>query len=424
MRHLGKVQSRVGKLSLVGLLLVLFGNVLLQGMARADYGPGSYDSKLDAGQGKGDVVCVGSDTVQYIGDFLADGDQNGHTGFNSTKPTYKLVNIDATADANARLAYAQTQTVASPAVLDPSVIIRAGSGPAQRPNGSGAGVKALIADVTNTASGEVNEKINCSRSSSFPGSLTVGSVSAYQAAINAGWGGLHVVRAAKEDLALAAANTTNAPAGLSVTTTASIYNITQTVVTWADVPGYSGPCPTCTIVPLLPQSGSGTRNTFLADLKAAMPSFICCNPSVQQFIEENDPTSITNNADPADAIVPFSGGRLNLYNHNYFHNPHTPYSNNPFPGGVTLTAGISQLLAPAPDGSPTYDDVRGLYFMWRASDDSLPAWQPGGTKNWPQALFSTGSLLAGFAARNLVNSAGVTYTYLDCGIDPASSATC
>src|SRR5207247_2171736 len=189
--------------------------------------------------GKGDVVCVGSDTVQYRGDFVADGDQNAHAGFNSSGPRYKFVNIDATADANARLAYGQTQTVQSPQLLDPTVILRAGSPPVQRPNGSGAGMKALMADVTTTA----NEKINCVRTSSFPGSITISpGVNSYQAAINNGWGGLHVVRAATDPLSMMAAQTTNAPAGLSPLQLSNIYNVTPTVVVWGDLPGYAGPC--------------------------------------------------------------------------------------------------------------------------------------------------------------------------------------
>src|SRR5258708_15847341 len=177
LRRLGKGPSRFKLITFIGTLLALFGSVLMQGTAKADYGPGSYDQTV----GKGDVVCGGSDTVQYIGDFLADGDQNAHAGFNSSKPTYKMVSIDATADANARLAYGQTQTVQSPALLDPSVILRAGSSPVIRPNGSGAGMKALMAALAATA----NEKINCVRTSSFPGSISISSgVNSYQAAIN------------------------------------------------------------------------------------------------------------------------------------------------------------------------------------------------------------------------------------------------
>jgi ABC-type phosphate transport system substrate-binding protein len=416
LRRLSQKHTRTSLVALIGTLFALFGSVLMQGTARADYGPGSYDQTT----GKGDVVCVGSDTVQYLGDFLADGDQNAHAGFNSSGPRYKLVNVDATADGNARLSYGQTQTVASPALLDPSVILRAGSLPVNRPNGSGAGMKALMSDVTTTA----NEKINCVRTSSFPGSISISTgVNAYQAAINNGWGGLHVVRAATDPLSVMAAQTTNAPAGLSALQLSNIYNVTPTVVTWGNLTGYTGPCPTCSIVPLLPQAGSGTRSTFLADLLAANPSFICCAPSVQQFVEENDPTAITTNADPTDAIVPFSGGRLNLWNSGYFHNPHTPYGNSPFPPGASLVPGIAPATGATTDGSPVYLNNRGLYISWRAIDDNLGPWQPGGTLNWPKALFATGSFLGGFRATSLIASSGeLSGPYKDCGINPAAGS--
>ena len=46
-----------------------------------------------------DIVGVGSDTVQFGMDFLADGDVNGHTGFNTTNQSRRVVNFDATGDA-------------------------------------------------------------------------------------------------------------------------------------------------------------------------------------------------------------------------------------------------------------------------------------------------------------------------------------
>src|SRR5262245_38880881 len=62
--------------------------------AYADYAPAGKD-----------VVGVGSDTLQYLVDFAADGDQLGDPGYNTTASKFKLINFDATADANARLAY-------------------------------------------------------------------------------------------------------------------------------------------------------------------------------------------------------------------------------------------------------------------------------------------------------------------------------
>src|SRR5580692_10987803 len=62
--------------------------------AYADYAPNAKD-----------VVRVGSDTLQYLVDFAADGDQLGDPGYNTGGNKFKLINFDATADANARLAY-------------------------------------------------------------------------------------------------------------------------------------------------------------------------------------------------------------------------------------------------------------------------------------------------------------------------------
>src|SRR5579862_2062248 len=134
--------------------------------AFADYAPNSSD-----------VVGVGSDTLQYMLDFTADGFAASGGGYNGLGNKYKLDNIDATADANARLAYgsggaagatvgsttgecapgtgsnAGTGTATSPhtgnlpCVLNPTVVLRQGTDPVQRPNGGGAGLVALQNDI-------------------------------------------------------------------------------------------------------------------------------------------------------------------------------------------------------------------------------------------------------------------------------------
>jgi hypothetical protein len=410
-----KSKEGIARISLLAMVLAFFGQVLMVGAARADYGPSGYDPTT----GKGDVVCVGSDTLQFLGDFLADGSPAlppgvAHAGYNANGAKHdKLVSIDATGDASARFSYAQTQTVTNltPANLDPSVIVRAQSVPAQRPNGSGSGMNALLNDVTTTA----GEKINCVRGSSYP------SGGNFTTAQSNGWGGLHVVRAATENLAIAAANTTNAPAGISDAELVPIYQgVSQT---WGDIPGYAGPCASCTIVPMVPQPGSGTRNTFLADLASfngGIPVVLGAN--VRQGIEENDPYSITtlSPTDEPNAIVPFSGGRLNLWNKGYFHNPHTAYNNNPFPGGATQVPGISQLVGTAPDGHVSYKDTRGLFISWRANDDNGPAWaNNSATINWVKTLFlgTTSFLGRSLSGSGPVNDSGATYAYQDCGIN-------
>jgi hypothetical protein len=413
-----KSKEGIARITLLGTVLAFFGNVLFVGVARADYGPSTYDPNT----GKGDVVCVGSDTLQFLGNFVADGSAFGKAGYNADGAKHdKLVSLDATGDAEARFSYAETQTVTSltPIALDPSVVVRAGQVPAQRPNGSGAGYNALINDVTTTA----QEKINCVRGSSYPSAQNF--TDAQNAATGHPWGGLHVVRAATEQLGIAAANTTNAPAGLS---DAELVNIYQGVyVNWGDIPGYAGPCPACAIVPMIPQPGSGTRNTFLADLqKFNANTPVTLAASVRQGIEENDPFSITslNATDAPNAIVPFSGGRLNLWNKGYFHNPHTPFSNSPFPGGATLSAGITLKTGAAPDAAAGYTDTRGLFFTWRASDDNAPIWGNNSTtKNWAhELLLNTSTTVKSFLGNAItgsgpVNDSGATYAYQDCGVN-------
>src|SRR5882672_545381 len=88
-----KSKEGIARFTLLGVVLAFFGNVLFAGVARADYGPSSYDPNT----GKGDVVCVGSDTLQFLGNFLADGSAFGKAGYNSNGAKHdKLVSLDAT----------------------------------------------------------------------------------------------------------------------------------------------------------------------------------------------------------------------------------------------------------------------------------------------------------------------------------------
>src|ERR1700749_1921121 len=77
--------------------------------AHADYAPSSSDA-----------VGVGSDTVQYLADFVADGDTSGDLGYNSGGFVNKLVDFDATPDANARAAYQNGSTNAALLPLNPT----------------------------------------------------------------------------------------------------------------------------------------------------------------------------------------------------------------------------------------------------------------------------------------------------------------
>ncbi len=103
-------------------------------------------------------------------------------------------------------------------------------------------------------------------------------------------------------------NTTNS-SPLSAAQLNTIYSCPDaggTAPTWHEIDP-SNPS-TDHIVPIIPQVGSGTRSTFLADIS---------NPTLGPCVvtaEENDPTAIAAQcANAPDAIEPMSGGRLNLF---------------------------------------------------------------------------------------------------------------
>lgn len=340
-----------------------------------------------------DVVGVGSDTVQDASDFIADGDFLADSGYNTLGNKFKIVNFDATPDANARLAYGPqglgpncapgtgatagtgTQTTNhadAPCTLNPTIVLRAGVVPVQRPNGSGAGAAAILTDS--------HHYISYTRASSKQGS-TLGAA-------------FDSITVGTDKLAILAATTTNA-VPLSVADLTAIYSCTDT--TWTSVGGSSG----ATIIPLLPQVGSGTRKTFLADISVTTPG------GCVQTVEENDPTAIAATSSPINTIEPLSGGRLNLFQGKlgdgssngvggYFHDPSC--SLNAIAAGTpsacaaannTLNPAVAFVNGSPPDASgPIYNDNRNLYIYFRASDvTSNVAWQPGGTLNWVRTLF-------------------------------------
>src|SRR5215469_12240440 len=112
--------------TMLGALALSAGGAVPAQAVRADYQPNAND-----------IVGVGSDTLQFIVDFGADGDPSGDTGYNSAGNLYKLVSLDATADSNARFAYLNNSTNSSLKPLNPTGVIRAQTFPIQRPNGSG-----------------------------------------------------------------------------------------------------------------------------------------------------------------------------------------------------------------------------------------------------------------------------------------------
>jgi ABC-type phosphate transport system substrate-binding protein len=367
-------------------------------MAHADLAPAA-----------GDVVGVGSDTVQYIGDFGADGDYLGDSGYNAAGNVNRLVSFDATPDANARAGYLNGSTNTTLAPLNPTIVLRAGATPIQRPNGSGAGINALIADhAGNISYIRMSRPPTAAEQTSATGSTGVGV--------------LRVVQLATDGLQTAVTAGTHAPT-LSAQELVSIYS--GAITTWNQLPGNSGGS-TATIHPKIPQTGSGTRSSFLADLKTANGGTAPAlnNPNIAT-VEENDPYSLYLSDSPSstpdlDAIAPFSSGRLALYDPpgatpGFFHDPNVVY-----PGTTAALAPAVVLQSGTPgDTNPIYNDQRGLFVVFRNSDfTSTTPFQAGSVKNWVNTLFAatTGTpFFKGSGGAALIAAAGATPAYSDKG---------
>jgi len=383
-----KTKHRLLKVGLIGVAAVAI-PLIGAGQAFADYAPQA-----------GDVVGVGGDTPQYALQFGADGDYSGDAGYNQAGAYNRLVTFNATADGNGRSAYAQGSSEASPIALNPTDVLRAGTYPVQRVQSSGAALTALLADKSNP------ETINFVFSASPP------TAAQQSTAASNGWTYLHVVEIGTDAVQIAADTTTNAPTGLSAVDLVNIYDGTYTK--WNQVPGNSAGS-TGTIIPEIPPSGSSIYKTFVADLKTANGGTAVTLAGDVQTVEQNDPTAITSASTPANAIVPFSQARLALWNDGYFHNPATV-----FPGAASpLTPGVSLLTGATGDGT-VYSSPITDYVIFRQSDAaSATPFQPGGSLNWVQTLFSNPGGSAPFFAKplgkSLIAASGVTPNYVDLG---------
>ncbi|MBV9098442.1 MAG: hypothetical protein JO079_10335 [Frankiaceae bacterium] len=409
---------------LTGAMSIALSVGLLSTSAYADYAPNTNDA-----------VGVGSDTVQYAIDFGADGDFLSDAGFNSNAPKYRLINFDATPDANARLAYgangASTSTCApgtggskgtgnqsavhtdKPCTLNPTIVLRAGTRPVQRPNGSGAGGALLGRDSLHLV--DFSRASACQGPSATCSSSNANNLTTAFDSIQIGSDPLQMLE-------------TTTPASNAVPLSATQLNLIYScqATTWNDarIGGTSGN----TIIPILPQVGSGTRSSFLSNIG---------NPTVGgcvQNAEENDPFGLFSVADAvggsaADAIEPMSGGRLNLFlgrngssvsngggpagaAEPYFMDPSCQAETASVTSGVgtagecpaTVDNGATGQLVPAvqfitgtPTGTPAPGSLFGinrpLYIYFRDADlavtgpSSSGGWEPGSTLNLVRKLF-------------------------------------
>jgi ABC-type phosphate transport system substrate-binding protein len=350
-----------------------------------------------------DAVGVGSDTIMFAANFMADGDAAGDLGFNAGSLSRRMISMDPTGDANGRL------TTLSPAA---SVVLRAGHTPVVRPNGSGAGINFM-----NQSDKVAPYQVSFVRSSALP------STQQQSDAVTAGFGGLHCYQLADDGLQMAVSNlvATNAPSqGLTVAQLVQLYSATGTIRTWGDVPGYTGPAPTATIKAVIPQSSAGTFSFFNAQLTAANGGTpITYRTDANLFTsEEHDPTPIQ--SDP-NAIGPFSVARKTLLDSGYL--------------GASFVNTVNLQSTTSTGNANVFAVTRPVFFIVRQNSvtdhtgaDGLPfPWRGSGAagQNWVEALFGPAGTPAGspggFLARStlaspLIAAAGFTYHYVDAGL--------
>lgn len=417
--------------------------IAISGLAAAALVGAVTPAHADLAPGASDVVGVGSDIIQNSLDFLADGDAFGNPGYNTAGNKNRLISFDATADANGRNAFldpslfpasaTDSKAVVPPALksstptwtqvqadssgfpegpkLSPTVVLRAGTSPVQRPNGGGDGLTALLND-----GGANGNLISFSRSPNLP-TQTQDTT----ATNTSGVGALAAVQFAQDTQYIANATTTNVPSALTPaqlwwiytgkyqTGSATIDPSHTNAASWGYLPDATGAAPAtfganytapasdagaADEVPYaeVPQNGSGVLKIFLGGLKSAnggtTPTL--SNLTNARQVQQNDPTTITSlpAASQPNALVPFPKGRYQLLQSGYFHNPNPIYASaqsrpNSSDGSTLSTAGIT-----LDTGAGAFKANIPYYVIFRLSEvTSATPWQPGSTLNWVQTLF-------------------------------------
>jgi hypothetical protein len=410
-----KKRSKILKIGVIALVATAL-PIARAGIASADYAATPYD-----------FVGIGGDTPQFSLDYLANGDADGDPGFNATSNKRRLVTFDAESDANGRAAYyGSDEGTNSGTAEDPTDVLRDGEFPGQRNSSSGNAINTLEADTP----GDIN----------FIFSSTGLSGSSYAVP-------LHEYEFGTDTVALAADSTTNAPSGLTDAQLAGIYEGTAGYTTWngSGIGGSSS----ATIVPLLPPLTSAITKTFLGAIGVSSANL---GASVK-FVEQNDPTAITLNSSPANAIVPFSQARYLLLEGSANYNG--GFLNSQGQSGATqnsngyATAGPSAPYFPAIPGEPgflsgdageayplqpqyappialltssatttvtDYIDIRQSDLGDSGASSDI---EPGSTVNWADYLFAGTTGVTPYidtvAAQTLIFDSGVTPNYVDKG---------
>lgn len=218
---------------------------------------------------KGDIVGTGSDTTQGVNDALA----AHHNAQFSTGP--RLFSWDA--------------------VGSPTITEKLGCATRTRPNGSSAGIAELEANLR-PSSDTSHYCVDFARSSRARDTTAdPASIVFVQYAIDA--------------VTWAAENTTNAPGTLNTTQLKAIYSCDASIlgtghtgnVTWDEVGGKGS----AQVVPVIPQSSSGTRKFFLSSI--GVTTLGSCVQGQDNSVEENEGTnSIFKSTSAPNIVFPYS----------------------------------------------------------------------------------------------------------------------
>jgi ABC-type phosphate transport system substrate-binding protein len=229
-------------------------------VALAGIGVGSAFADPYATPKDTDIVGVGSDTLTplYDGGVSVKDPGTFVTDYNATSPAHDLWSWDATGSTN--------------------IVTKPGCAAIARPDGSSAGITALNANVK-LSNGDYC--IDYARSSRAPKAIVSGTNGPDAFAVLAGDAITWSSPAPK------AGQTSPVPSTLTIADMTDIYSCTKT--NWDDFSGGKS----ATIVPVLPQTSSGTRSTFLADLGHGVNNPLVPGPCVVNgsnstgLIEEN-----------------------------------------------------------------------------------------------------------------------------------------
>ena len=216
-------------------------------------------------------------------------------------PTLAGAGSDTTQDVVGGLTTLNPSVVGSWNAVGSATIQTKSGGPAfQRPNGSGDGVYALSMSA-GAGTGLYNSvniagQLDYARSSSGPSSTYPGSDLTYiPFATDAVTYAFNGASAFPTDVPLGTAATDTAVGGIFPFNLRNIYNCR--VTTFSDASGND-----VTIVPLIPQAGSGTRSFWLGQVGLTEATLPTCVTSRNNTVEEHDGRALTGNGD----VMPYS----------------------------------------------------------------------------------------------------------------------